>query len=78
MPYWRSATNLKRTGSASWSGAAITPLRFLGWRYKFAALLGDVRATPRGGTNFAVLIGGAGQDIKFLLEVRNRPFAALL
>ena len=68
---------MKRTDSASWSGGAITQPRFLEWRYEFAALLGDVRATLRSGTNFAALLGGAGLDIKNLLEMRCRPFAAL-
>jgi hypothetical protein len=50
----------------------------LEWRYEFAALLGDVRTTPRGGTNVAALIGGAGLFIKYLLEVPYGPFVALL
>ena len=35
-------------------------------------------ANPRSGTNFAALIGGAGLVIKNFLEMRYRPFAALL
>ncbi len=57
---------MNRSSSASRSGAAITQPRFLEWGYQFAALLGDVRTTPRSDTNFAALIGGAGLDIKYL------------
>ena len=78
LTYWVSAANLKRTASASWSGAATTQLRFLVRRYEFAALQGDARATLRGGKNVAALIGGAGLFIKYFLEMRYRPFAALL
>ncbi len=63
--YWRSATNLKRAASTSWSSAAITQPRFLEWRYEFAALLGDVRATPRSGTTFVPLLGLALQVKQF-------------